>query len=184
MAAHPERAGEFRGRGAEGVSTVVSRRSRTATALMRCLCPLYDTNRRTWIQLQPMSVARSGHGAVAAGQCCCSPQWRPAGPEVTRLWSVRGLPVCHGRIRPEQNGPGQRREIRPRLQHVDPHTAHAPGEVDAPLHRGRCLRRLQIEPSHKRMLLLFGVAAARGQSCCGSGSSSTVGREDKNDCGH
>ncbi|XP_056908807.1 gigaxonin isoform X1 [Takifugu flavidus] len=42
------------------------RQSRTATALMRCLCPLYDTNRRTWIQLQPMSIARSGHGAVAA----------------------------------------------------------------------------------------------------------------------
>uniref|UniRef100_H3CFZ7 Gigaxonin n=1 Tax=Tetraodon nigroviridis TaxID=99883 RepID=H3CFZ7_TETNG len=39
---------------------------REATAAMRCLCPLYDTNRRTWIHLQPMSVARSGHGAVAA----------------------------------------------------------------------------------------------------------------------
>lgn len=44
---------------------------------MRCLCPLYDTNRRTWIQLQPMSTARSGHGAVAAGQCCLYPQWHP-----------------------------------------------------------------------------------------------------------
>lgn len=46
----------------------LSCRSRKATALMRCLCPLYDTNRRTWIQLQPMSIARMGHGAVAAGQ--------------------------------------------------------------------------------------------------------------------
>lgn len=57
------------GGGAKRRLPAVSRRSRAATALMRCLCPLYDTNRRTWIQLQPMSVARSGHGAVAAGQC-------------------------------------------------------------------------------------------------------------------
>lgn len=52
----------------------MSCRSRTATAAMRCLCPLYDTNRRTWIKLQPMSIARSGHGAVAAGQCWLRPQ--------------------------------------------------------------------------------------------------------------
>lgn len=52
----------------------MSCRSRTATAAMRCLCPLYDTNRRTWIKLQPMSIARSGHGAVAAGQCWLHPQ--------------------------------------------------------------------------------------------------------------
>lgn len=72
-------------------------RSRTATALMRCLCPLYDTNRRTWIQLQPMSVARSGHGAVAAGQCCFTPQRGPGRTGLTRFCSVRGLSVCHGR---------------------------------------------------------------------------------------
>lgn len=55
-------------------SAAVSRRSRKATAAMRCLCPLYDTNRRTWIELQPMSIARSGHGAVAAGRCCLHPR--------------------------------------------------------------------------------------------------------------
>ncbi|MEQ2176600.1 hypothetical protein GOODEAATRI_029667 [Goodea atripinnis] len=30
------------------------------------MCPLYDTNRQKWIELQPMSVARLGHGVVAA----------------------------------------------------------------------------------------------------------------------
>lgn len=44
-------------------------RSRKATAVTRCMCPLYDTNRQSWIELQPMSVARLGHGVVAAGQC-------------------------------------------------------------------------------------------------------------------
>lgn len=32
------------------------------------MCPLYDVDRRGWIELQPMSVARLGHGVVAAGQ--------------------------------------------------------------------------------------------------------------------
>lgn len=44
-------------------------RSRKATAVTRCMCPLYDANRQAWIELQPMSVARLGHGVVAAGQC-------------------------------------------------------------------------------------------------------------------
>lgn len=32
------------------------------------MCPLYDVDRRGWIELQPMSIARLGHGVVAAGQ--------------------------------------------------------------------------------------------------------------------
>ncbi|MEQ2196382.1 hypothetical protein XENOCAPTIV_023258 [Xenoophorus captivus] len=40
---------------------------RKPTAVTRCMCPLYDTNRQKWIELQPMSVARLGHGVVAAG---------------------------------------------------------------------------------------------------------------------
>uniref|UniRef100_A0A3Q1F7R7 Gigaxonin n=1 Tax=Acanthochromis polyacanthus TaxID=80966 RepID=A0A3Q1F7R7_9TELE len=42
------------------------RQSRKPTAATRCMCPLYDTNRQNWIELQPMSVARVGHGVVAA----------------------------------------------------------------------------------------------------------------------
>ncbi|TKS73750.1 Gigaxonin Kelch-like protein 16 [Collichthys lucidus] len=42
------------------------RKSRKPTAVTRCMCPLYDTNRQAWIELQPMSVARLGHGMVAA----------------------------------------------------------------------------------------------------------------------
>ncbi|KAM9377063.1 gigaxonin isoform 2-T2 [Pholidichthys leucotaenia] len=40
--------------------------SRKPTAAARCMCPLYDLNRRIWIELQQMSVARIGHGMVAA----------------------------------------------------------------------------------------------------------------------
>lgn len=43
-------------------------RTRKPTAVTRCMCPLYDTNRQAWIELQPMSVGRVGHGVVAAGQ--------------------------------------------------------------------------------------------------------------------
>ncbi|XP_051918030.1 gigaxonin [Hippocampus zosterae] len=42
------------------------RRTRKPTALTRCMCPLYDTNRQTWIELQPISIARIGHGVVSA----------------------------------------------------------------------------------------------------------------------
>ncbi|XP_037538528.1 gigaxonin [Nematolebias whitei] len=42
------------------------RRTKKPTSATRCMCPLYDTNRQAWIELQPMSVARIGHGAVAA----------------------------------------------------------------------------------------------------------------------
>lgn len=44
-------------------------RSRKPTAATRCMCPLYDTNRQAWIQLQPMNIARVGHGVIAAGKC-------------------------------------------------------------------------------------------------------------------
>ncbi|XP_068169890.1 gigaxonin [Antennarius striatus] len=40
------------------------RKTRKPTAVMRCMCPLYDANRQAWIELQPMSVARIGHGLV------------------------------------------------------------------------------------------------------------------------
>lgn len=43
-------------------------RTKKATAATRCMCPLYDVDRRGWIELQPMSTARLGHGVVAAGQ--------------------------------------------------------------------------------------------------------------------
>lgn len=52
-------------------------RSRKPTAVTRCMCPLYDTNRQAWIELQPMSVARLGHGVVAAGQCWSRPGIHP-----------------------------------------------------------------------------------------------------------
>ncbi|XP_056137429.1 gigaxonin-like [Lampris incognitus] len=42
------------------------RKSRKPTAVTRCMCPLYDANRQAWIELQPMSTARQGHGVVAA----------------------------------------------------------------------------------------------------------------------
>ncbi|XP_015244417.1 gigaxonin [Cyprinodon tularosa] len=42
------------------------RRTRKPTASTRCMCPLYDTHRRKWIELKEMSVARVGHGVVAA----------------------------------------------------------------------------------------------------------------------
>lgn len=42
------------------------RKSRKPTAATRCMCPLYDTNRQSWIDLQPMSSARLSHGIVAA----------------------------------------------------------------------------------------------------------------------
>ncbi|XP_007887458.1 gigaxonin [Callorhinchus milii] len=42
------------------------RSSRKPTAVMRCMCPLYDRNRQLWIDLAPMSVARINHGLVAA----------------------------------------------------------------------------------------------------------------------
>lgn len=43
-------------------------RTKKPTAATRCMCPLYDIDRRGWIELQPMSVARLSHGVVAAGQ--------------------------------------------------------------------------------------------------------------------
>ena len=46
----------------------VLNRTRKTTAATRCMCPLYDSNRQAWIELQAMSVARIGHGVVAAGQ--------------------------------------------------------------------------------------------------------------------
>ncbi|XP_026166360.1 gigaxonin [Mastacembelus armatus] len=42
------------------------RKNRKPTAVTRCMCPLYDNNRRAWIELQPMSIARLSHGVVAA----------------------------------------------------------------------------------------------------------------------
>ncbi|XP_023682910.1 gigaxonin isoform X2 [Paramormyrops kingsleyae] len=42
------------------------RASRKPTAVTRCMCPLYDPNRQLWIELEPMSVGRTGHGVVTA----------------------------------------------------------------------------------------------------------------------
>ncbi|XP_058501099.1 gigaxonin [Solea solea] len=42
------------------------RKTRKPTAVTRCMCPLYDVSRQNWIELQPMNVARVGHGVVAA----------------------------------------------------------------------------------------------------------------------
>ncbi|MBN3315159.1 GAN protein, partial [Atractosteus spatula] len=42
------------------------RATRKPSAVMRCMCPLYDPNRQLWIDLEPMSTARYGHGVVAA----------------------------------------------------------------------------------------------------------------------
>lgn len=50
-----------------GMMVFVLYRTKKPSAATRCMCPLYDTNRQAWIELQPMSVARVGHGVVAAG---------------------------------------------------------------------------------------------------------------------
>lgn len=42
------------------------RKTKKPTAATRCMCPLYDVDRRGWIELQPMSIGRLGHGVVAA----------------------------------------------------------------------------------------------------------------------
>ncbi|XP_065134864.2 gigaxonin isoform X1 [Paramisgurnus dabryanus] len=42
------------------------RNSRRPTAAARCMCPLYDPSRQMWIELQPMSVKRVGHGVMSA----------------------------------------------------------------------------------------------------------------------
>ncbi|XP_072292005.1 gigaxonin [Eucyclogobius newberryi] len=42
------------------------RKTRKPTAETRCMCPLYDSNRQGWIELQPMSSPRLGHGMVSA----------------------------------------------------------------------------------------------------------------------
>ncbi|KAL0968213.1 hypothetical protein UPYG_G00263900 [Umbra pygmaea] len=36
------------------------------SARARCMCPLYDRTRQQWIELEPMSMARIGHGVLAA----------------------------------------------------------------------------------------------------------------------
>ncbi|XP_067905285.1 gigaxonin isoform X2 [Heterodontus francisci] len=42
------------------------RSTRKPTAVMRCMCPLYDRNRQLWIELAPMSVPRINHGILSA----------------------------------------------------------------------------------------------------------------------
>ncbi|XP_030646596.1 gigaxonin [Chanos chanos] len=42
------------------------RATRKPCAVTRCMCPLYDPNRQLWIELEPMSVGRIGHGVVTA----------------------------------------------------------------------------------------------------------------------
>ncbi|KAG2469752.1 GAN protein, partial [Polypterus senegalus] len=42
------------------------RSTRKPSAAMRCMCPLYDPNRQLWIELQPMSESRCGHGVLTA----------------------------------------------------------------------------------------------------------------------
>ncbi|KAJ8335539.1 hypothetical protein SKAU_G00388810 [Synaphobranchus kaupii] len=42
------------------------RATRKPSAVTRCMCPLYDPNRQLWIELEPMSIGRTGHGVVAA----------------------------------------------------------------------------------------------------------------------
>ncbi|KAM6946111.1 gigaxonin [Aplochiton taeniatus] len=42
------------------------RASRKPSAVVRCMCPLYDPNRQLWIELEPMSMGRTGHGVVSA----------------------------------------------------------------------------------------------------------------------
>ncbi|XP_071199249.1 gigaxonin-like isoform X2 [Salvelinus alpinus] len=40
--------------------------TRKPSAMVRCMCPLYDPNRQLWIELEPMSIGRIGHGVLAA----------------------------------------------------------------------------------------------------------------------
>uniref|UniRef100_A0AAZ3QW72 BTB domain-containing protein n=1 Tax=Oncorhynchus tshawytscha TaxID=74940 RepID=A0AAZ3QW72_ONCTS len=40
--------------------------TRKPSAMIRCMCPLYDPNRQLWIELEPMSIGRIGHGVLAA----------------------------------------------------------------------------------------------------------------------
>uniref|UniRef100_A0A8C7N9X9 Gigaxonin n=1 Tax=Oncorhynchus kisutch TaxID=8019 RepID=A0A8C7N9X9_ONCKI len=42
------------------------RGTRKPSAMARCMCPLYDPNRQLWIELEPMSIGRIGHGVLAA----------------------------------------------------------------------------------------------------------------------
>lgn len=42
------------------------RATRKLSAAARCMCPLYDLNKQLWIELEPMSTPRTGHGAVTA----------------------------------------------------------------------------------------------------------------------
>uniref|UniRef100_A0A3P9L3T2 Gigaxonin n=1 Tax=Oryzias latipes TaxID=8090 RepID=A0A3P9L3T2_ORYLA len=42
------------------------RKTRKPTGATRCMCPLYDNNRKDWIELEPLSVPRINHGVVAA----------------------------------------------------------------------------------------------------------------------
>ncbi|XP_076126103.1 gigaxonin isoform X1 [Alosa pseudoharengus] len=42
------------------------RGTRKPLPVVRGMCPLYDPNRQVWIDLEPMSVGRVGHGVVAA----------------------------------------------------------------------------------------------------------------------
>uniref|UniRef100_UPI00398E409E gigaxonin isoform X1 n=1 Tax=Pristiophorus japonicus TaxID=55135 RepID=UPI00398E409E len=42
------------------------RTTRKPTAVMRCMCPLYDRNRQLWIELAPMSIPRINHGILSA----------------------------------------------------------------------------------------------------------------------
>lgn len=116
-------------------------RSRKPTAVTRCMCPLYDTNRQAWIELQPMSVARLGHGMVAAGQCrkrlsqqhewyrkhTCDLCYILESLITQCSLSVRGFSVCDGWNWWTQHSPGQWREIWPRVQHLEPHTPNATG---------------------------------------------------------
>ncbi|XP_044289877.1 gigaxonin isoform X2 [Varanus komodoensis] len=43
------------------------RASRKPSAVMRCMCPLYDPNRQLWIELAPLSTPRINHGVLSAG---------------------------------------------------------------------------------------------------------------------
>ncbi|KAF7242819.1 Gigaxonin [Varanus komodoensis] len=42
------------------------RASRKPSAVMRCMCPLYDPNRQLWIELAPLSTPRINHGVLSA----------------------------------------------------------------------------------------------------------------------
>lgn len=56
-------------------------RTRKPTGATRCMCPLYDNNRKDWIELEPLSVPRINHGVVAAGQCVLAPKLEKPPPE-------------------------------------------------------------------------------------------------------